>query len=79
MIKTEEFYDELIQNGIGFFTGIPDSLLKDICAYITENTATEKNIIAANEGAAVAIATGYNLATNKIPLVINIVKKEPEM
>lgn len=69
MIKTEEFYDELIQNGIGFFTGIPDSLLKDICAYITENTATDKNIIAANEGAAVAIATGYNLATNKIPLV----------
>ena len=69
MLKCKNFYTLLIKNGIDFFTGIPDSLLKDFCAYITDNTKDENNIIVANEGNAVALAAGYHLATGKIGLV----------
>ncbi|MDR0982138.1 MAG: phosphonopyruvate decarboxylase [Culturomica sp.] len=69
MISVEKFYQLLSENGIEFFTGVPDSLLKDICAYITDNTPAEKNIIAANEGAAVGLACGYHIATGLTPLV----------
>ena len=63
------FFQSLIKNDIGFFTGVPDSLLKDICAYINDNSSTASHIIAANEGGAVALACGYHLSTGKIPLV----------
>lgn len=69
MIDSELFYKELIKNEVDFFTGVPDSLLKDICACITQNSTTDRNIIAANEGNSVALATGYYLATEKVPLV----------
>lgn len=69
MIEVKEFYDELLKNNIDFFTGVPDSLLKSFCAYIKDNVSNEKNIIAANEGNAVALATGYYLAAQKIGLV----------
>ena len=69
MISAEKFYNLLNDSGVDFFTGVPDSLLKDICSYITDFTPKEKNIISANEGGAIALATGYNLASNKIPLV----------
>ena len=74
MIKTEEFYKELINNNIEFFTGVPDSLLKSFCAYIKDNVEPEKNITAANEGNAVAIASGYYLSTGKIGPVLLEVK-----
>ncbi|EKQ51184.1 MULTISPECIES: phosphonopyruvate decarboxylase [unclassified Clostridium] len=69
MIDVKEFYDELLNNDIDFFTGVPDSLLKSFCAYIKDNVSVEKNIVAANEGNAVGLAAGYYLATNKIGLV----------
>lgn len=69
MIDVKEFYDELLNNEIDFFAGVPDSLLKSFCAYIKDNVSSEKNIIAANEGNAVGLASGYYLATKKIPLV----------
>jgi phosphonopyruvate decarboxylase len=69
MIKSSELFSTFQNNGINFFTGVPDSLLKDICGYITDNTKDKEHIIAANEGAAVSLATGYFLATNNIPLV----------
>ena len=69
MIKVKDFYNCLNDFGINFFTGVPDSLLKDICSYITDVTPKENNIIAANEGGAIGLAMGYNLATSKIPLV----------
>ena len=69
MISCKDFYDKLIESKIGFFTGVPDSLLKDFCAYITDNTPKENNIIAANEGNAIAIASGYHLATGKFGMV----------
>ncbi len=69
MITVKDFYSALIQNDIDFFTGVPDSLLKDICAYITDKAKKDQHIICANEGNAVALATGYYLSTGKIPLV----------
>ena len=69
MIDTKLFYDCLNQNEVDFYTGVPDSLLKDICSYISDNAPAEKHIIAANEGGAIALAMGYHLATSKTPLV----------
>lgn len=69
MISPKKFYDELVGNGIDFFTGVPDSLLKDFCAYVTDNAKGKNNIIAANEGNAIALAAGHYLATGKIGMV----------
>lgn len=69
MIEPRDFYSLLADNGIDFFTGVPDSLLKSFCAYVTENVPADRHLIAANEGGAIGIALGYHLATDKIPLV----------
>lgn len=69
MISPKTFYGLLVKNGIGFFSGVPDSLLKDFCAYIADNAKPNSHIIAANEGGAVALAAGHYLATGKIGLV----------
>jgi phosphonopyruvate decarboxylase len=59
----------MIKNGTDFFAGVPDSLLKNLCAYITDNAPPENHIISANEGSATGLATGYHLATGKIPMI----------
>lgn len=69
MIEAADFYKEMIKRDISFFTGVPDSLLKSFCAYIKENVSNERNIVAANEGNAIALASGYYLATGQIGLV----------
>ena len=69
MIPCASFYDELAKNSISFFSGVPDSLLKDFCAYITDHVPPRNHVIAANEGGAISLAAGYHLATGKIPLV----------
>ena len=69
MINPNYLYEKLIKAGTVFFTGVPDSLLKSFCAYLTDNVKEENHIIAANEGAAVGLACGFHLATGKIPLV----------
>ena len=69
MIRPSYFYDLLMNNGTDFFAGVPDSLLKNFCAYVTDNAPAEKHIISANEGSATALATGYHLATGKIPMI----------
>ena len=65
MIKPEFFIDALKEKGVDCFAGVPDSLLKNICAYITDHFDAAHNIIAANEGAAVGFAAGHYLATGK--------------
>lgn len=69
MVSPELFLNSLRSNGVDFFAGVPDSLLKNICAYITDHVEPDHNIITANEGAAVALAAGHYLATKHIPLV----------
>ncbi|MDR1637609.1 MAG: phosphonopyruvate decarboxylase [Treponema sp.] len=69
MIDPGFFYTKLKGRGTDFFTGVPDSLLKSFCAYIAGRGGEAEHITAVNEGAAVALASGYHLATGKIPLV----------
>jgi phosphonopyruvate decarboxylase len=69
MIDTKEFYNTLLKNDFEFFTGVPDSLLKEFCSCIKDLSNLEKHIIAANEGNAVAISCGYNIATSKYGVV----------
>ena len=68
-IKPTDFYDQLASHGVEFFTGVPDSLLKEFCLCIDDRISNDKHIIAANEGNAVALASGYYLAQESIPLV----------
>jgi phosphonopyruvate decarboxylase len=69
MIPCEVFYDALSKTGISFFTGVPDSFLKDMGAYIRDHAEAKNHIITPNEGTAIALASGYHLATGKLPLV----------
>lgn len=65
MIRPVFFIEALREKGIDCFAGVPDSLLKNICAYITDHFDAAHNIIAANEGAAVGLAAGHYLATGQ--------------
>ena len=67
MIQLKNFFDFLKKRKISFFTGVPDSILKEFSIYIKYNKI--KHIIATNEGSAVALAAGYFLSQNKIPAI----------
>ena len=56
--------------GSEFYTGVPDSQLKELCNYLIacKGIGTD-HIIAANEGNCTALAAGYYLATGKTPIV----------
>ena len=69
MINTIDFYDYLRKKNIDFFSGVPDSLLKDFCAYISDNVSEKMHIITANEGSAIGLGVGYYLSTKKTPLI----------
>ena len=69
MVDTIKFYEYLVNHDLDFFTGVPDSLLKELCACIKDRSDKEHNIIAANEGNSVALATGYHLSTGKLGVV----------
>lgn len=69
MIRPDYFIDTLGAHGIDFFAGVPDSLLKSICAYISDHLDERHNIITANEGGAIGLAAGYHLATGRIGCV----------
>lgn len=68
MLNQEKVFSTLKNNGVTFFTGVPDSYLNGFCNYALDNCG-DKNIIAANEGNAIAIAAGHYFATKEIPLV----------
>ncbi len=68
-ISPLKFYTVLADKNVDFFTGVPDSLLKQFCLCIDDNVSKNRHVIAANEGNAIALAAGYHLGTGKIPLV----------
>ena len=69
MLKPIDYLRVLRQAGITFFTGVPDSLLKEFCACVTTDVEGQNHVIAANEGAAVGLAIGHYIGTNSLPLV----------
>ena len=68
MIETKKLLKILKKNNINYFTGVPDSVLKEIGKYL-DKKKEKYHFITPNEGLAVALAIGYNLATKKIPCV----------
>lgn len=68
MIQPQDFLQQLTKAGIRFYAGVPDSLLKGLLAAIARQFHGE-HFIAANEGAAIGLATGYHLATGNVPAV----------
>ena len=69
MLEPSLLVNFLKQHEINFYTGVPDSLLKDFCAYVDDEFSENNHIIAANEGASIGLGIGYHLSTGKVPLV----------
>ena len=69
MIHPAFLVNSLLRYNIDFYAGVPDSLLKDLCAYLTDHSEKKNSVIAANEGAAMGLAAGHYLASGEIPVV----------
>lgn len=69
MIQPKDFFEAMSARGVGFYAGVPDSLLANFCAYVDDQGGRDKHLITANEGNAVALAMGYHMATNKVATV----------
>ncbi|HQI03714.1 MAG TPA: phosphonopyruvate decarboxylase [bacterium] len=69
MIAPEIFVTYLAENGTDLFTGVPDSTFKGLTTFINSGGPGFKHLAASNECEAVGIASGYHLATGKIPVV----------
>ena len=68
MIKVNTLINLFKSNGIDFFTGVPDSVLKELSFYL-QNKGGKNHVIAPNEGSAISIGIGHYLSTNKIPII----------
>ena len=69
MIDPIEFVASLEKLGVRFVTGVPDSLLKSVCACFMSRLSQAEHVIATNEGSAVGLAIGHYLATGRPALV----------
>ncbi len=67
-MSPEDFLRTLTQSGVTFFTGIPDSILKEFCTLVNQLDAPN-HITAANEGTAISLAIGHYLGTKSTPAV----------
>ena len=67
-MKVQKLFEVI---GSDFYTGVPDSQLKELCNYLMDTYGIDPkhHIIAANEGNCAALAAGYYLATGKVPVV----------
>ena len=69
MLDPRDLFELLIENDIRFFSGVPDSLLKNFCAYVSDNCSDTEHIIAANEGNAIGLGVGHYLGSKRPPLI----------
>ena len=69
MIELQNVYGTLKRAGVDFISGVPDTLLNDFCLGLDSHWDKEQHVLAANEGNAIALAAGYHIATNTVPLV----------
>ena len=67
MIEVKSLIKILKKNQSDFFTGVPDSILKNLSIYLQQKTK-KNHILAVNEGA-VSVGIGYHLSTKKIPCI----------
>ena len=68
MIKVNSLINLLKKNNSNFFTGVPDSVLKELC-YSLKNQSKKNHIIATSEGAAVSMGIGHYLSTKNVPCI----------
>ena len=68
MIKIKKLIDLLKKNKSDFFTGVPDSILKEL-SYSLQSKNYKNHILATNEGSAVSLGIGKYLSTQKVPVV----------
>lgn len=69
MVDLQQFEEILKKEGVEFISGVPDTLLNEFCLFVERSWPKERHIIAANEGNAVALASGYHLGTGTIPMI----------
>lgn len=67
-LDSNSLYSTLVENGVNYFCGVPDSLVSPFSLFLEAN-AKKQHTIAANEGNAIASAIGYHTATSKVPLI----------
>ena len=65
MIAPADFCTYLQSHNISQYYGVPDSLLKSLCAFIDNTFADSQHVITANEGNAMAMATGFHLGSGQ--------------
>ena len=68
MIKVNSLINLLKKNDSNFFTGVPDSVLKELC-YSLQYKSKKNHIIATSEGAAVSMGIGHYLSTKNVPCI----------
>ena len=68
MLNQEKVFKTLAENGVSYFVGVPDSYLNGFCNYALTHCG-DRNVIAANEGNAIGIASGHYFASKEISLV----------
>ena len=68
MVLVENLLKILKRNNIDFYTGVPDSILKNFSSKIN-GFSKNKHVIATSEGAAVSIGIGYYLSKKKLPCI----------
>ena len=67
MINTRNLFNSIKKDNINFFTGVPDSVLKNFTKLLSNNH--KNHLLATNEGSAISIGIGYHLSTKKIPCI----------
>ena len=68
MIKIDSLVGLLRKNNSNFFTGVPDSVLKEL-SFSLQKKSKKNHVIATNEGSAVSLGIGHYLSTKKIPCI----------
>ncbi len=67
-MQIDRFVEHINSIGIDFFTGVPDSQLRELSDFLFTNNQVQ-HIIAPNEGNCVGIAAGYHISTGKVGCV----------
>ena len=68
MIEVKSLVNLLKKNNSNFYTGVPDSVLKEL-SFTLRNKGKKNHIIATSEGSAVSIGIGHYLSTKKVPCI----------
>ena len=68
MIEVKSLINLFKKNKTDFFSGVPDSVLKEL-SYFLQSKSKKNHIIATNEGSAVSLGIGHYLSTKKVPCI----------